>query len=105
MGVVDACAILAETICPAFAFAASSDADRLGEKSPIEQPYAYVSGGSFPEKEPPYSPDPLVAYRWDNPTAADELQIFVRKPVSASSEQSGSFIGLKTVSTDFPPRY
>ena len=59
--------------------------------SPITEPYEYVADGSFSGEEQPYSPDPLVKYRWDNPTADDDLEIFLRKPVSATTEQEEAF--------------
>ncbi|MGM9681794.1 MAG: alpha-L-rhamnosidase C-terminal domain-containing protein [Eubacteriales bacterium] len=89
--------MLAELVSPLTGLAANADEGRLGEKSPIAQPYEYVSGGLFSGEEQPYSPDPLVSYRWDNPTADDELQIFLTQPVSASSDTPDSFSGLESV--------
>ena len=68
--------------------------------SPITEPYEYVADGSFSGEEQPYSPDPLVNYRWDNPTADDDLEIFLRKPVSATTEQEDAFQRLDSATTD-----
>ena len=52
-------------------------------KSPVHQPYDYVSKRSFSDLKIPESPDPLVNYRWPNPTAADSLEIYLLKPTVA----------------------
>ena len=69
-------------------------------KSPIREPYDYVSEGSFSGKEQPASPDPLVSYRWDNPKAEDSLEIFLQKPKTYDTETPDSFAGLQTITTD-----
>lgn len=74
--------------------------EAIGGKSPIVQPYDYVSDGGFSGKEQPYSPDPLVTYRWNNPIAADPLEIFLRKPLAADTESPDSFSGLCSLMTD-----
>lgn len=68
--------------------------------SPISEPYDYVADGSFSGAEQPASPDPLVSYRWDNPTADDSLEIFLRKPQQATTRQPDSFTGLDTLAAD-----
>ena len=54
-------------------------------ESPIEEPYAYVEKGSFSGEEQAASPDPLVAYRWEKPTADDPLRF-----LSGDQSQSGA---------------
>lgn len=39
----------------------------------------------------PESPDPLVSYRWNNPQATDNLQIYNLSPVAAFTEPIASF--------------
>ena len=43
----------------------------LTRRSPIQEPYEYISGGSLTGANVPDSPDPLVRYVWDNPRATD----------------------------------
>ena len=54
----------------------------LTRRSPIQEPYEYISGGSLTGANVPDSPDPLVRYVWDNPKATDPYQIFVMLPTS-----------------------
>ncbi len=51
----------------------------------IEEPYAPCSG-KFLVKSIPESPDPLVGYRWEKPSADDELESYVLHPLSVSIE-------------------
>lgn len=74
--------------------------DLISGTSPITEPYAYVSQGSFSGPEQPYSPDPLVGYRWDNPLADDNLEIFLRRPASVSSKTPGNFIGMQSLTSE-----
>lgn len=71
----------------------------LGGRSPIGEPYEYVadSAGGFTGKAQEYSPDPLVQYRWDDISADDELEIFIKRPVAAVSDTPESFSGLEAV--------
>lgn len=74
------------------------DKELLKRRSPIEEPYEYVSGGSMTGKIVPDSPDPLVSYVWDHPKASDHYQIFVMLPKSAEvMENEESFAGLESV--------
>jgi hypothetical protein len=70
--------------------------------SPIPEPYPYVSGGSFSGPAVPLSPDPLVSYRWPNPTADDGLEIYLRKPVVVEADNAGSFTNLQSLTSDNP---
>jgi hypothetical protein len=69
----------------------------VGGRSPISEPYAYVSTGSFSGPAAPESPDPLVAYRWPNPKASDALEIFLLKPKAVSADPAGSFENLPSM--------
>jgi hypothetical protein len=64
--------------------------------SPASQPYPYVTG-SFSGKPVAESPDPLVAYRWNKPKATDDLEVYTIKPVQVTSDNSGSFDNLASV--------
>lgn len=70
--------------------------------SPVTEPYSYVSTGSFSGDPAPHSPDPLVSYRWTNPKASDELEIFLQKPVVVSSDKETSFENLESLTTNSP---
>ena len=49
----------------------------LTRRSPIQEPYEYISGGSLKGANVPESPDPLVRYVWDNPKATDLYKVGV----------------------------
>ena len=73
----------------------------LGLRSPIDEPYAYVSGGAMSGEAVPESPDPLVRYVWDNPRAEDSLQIFIMLPCQAEAISGAEhFEGLQTATGD-----
>ena len=78
---------------------ADSDAlvQTLARRSPAVQPYPYVSGGRIAGEPVAASPDPMVSYRWDNPSAASKLQAYVMLPVKAEDLTGHSFAGLETV--------
>jgi alpha-L-rhamnosidase len=71
------------------------------QPSPAKQPYAYVSG-SFSGTTVPESPDPLVAYRWTNPKATDDLEIYTLKPVAVSCDNPRSFENLQSATGKSP---
>jgi hypothetical protein len=52
----------------------------------IKEPYKSLSG-SFSGVPVPQSPDPLAAYRWDNPQATDSLEIYTLSPVNIRSDR------------------
>ncbi len=66
-------------------------------RSPISEPYEYVHGGRLADTGQGFSPDPMLAYIWDNPTCNDLLQAYVMLPVrvEAMSGQK-NFSGLAT---------
>ena len=66
------------------------------EKSPAPQPYAYITGKPVGKKVP-YSPDRFVNWRWDNPVADDDLEIYTIKPVSIIADHPESFENLSSL--------
>lgn len=70
--------------------------------SPIPEPYAYVPAGGFSGASDESSPDPLIGYRWSNPRAEDDLEIFLRRPVRAATENPASFGNLASLTTERP---
>ena len=50
-------------------------------RSPIRQPYEFIKANPGGKSYPEYH-DKLSNYRWDNPKADDELEIFVVEPVA-----------------------
>lgn len=67
------------------------------QRSLIEQPYPYLHGGAFTGKAVPASPDPLIRYRWDNPKASDNFQVFSMPPKSVVGAPASAFSGLKSL--------
>ena len=74
----------------------------IGVKSPIPQPYSYVSKGSFSDPEIPESPDPLVSYRWPNPGTTDSLEIYLLSPRAVVADKAGSFENLQSLTGKKP---
>jgi len=69
----------------------------LWGESPIPEPYPYVSAGGLTGEKVPESADPLVAYRWPNPKAADGLEIYLVQPRKVSTDQPAAFKGLQSL--------
>lgn len=70
----------------------------LSRRSPAWQPYEYVSGGRALGSKVTVSPDPMIGYVWDAPSANDPLQVYVMTPVSAFARTGeGNFENLETV--------
>ncbi len=69
------------------------------EPPPIAEPYPVVHGGEFAGAAVPESPDPLEAYRWRQPVAADGLQIYVLRPVSVAAAPSRSFENVRAATS------
>lgn len=84
------------------AIPAGAPAQPVWGLSPIGEPYPYVSSGSFSGPAVPLSPDPLVAYRWPAPKAADGLEIYLLKAKTVSSDTAASFGNLSSLMTDQP---
>ncbi len=75
--------------------------DVTSRRSPIAQPYRYLSGGTLSGPEVKASPDPLVRYIWNNPRVEDSLQVFVMHPVKADVlSGKGNVRGLDAVSAE-----
>ncbi|MFA5816786.1 MAG: alpha-L-rhamnosidase C-terminal domain-containing protein [Bacteroidales bacterium] len=74
----------------------------IREKSPISQPYPYVSSGKFTGPAIPESPDPLVNYQWPNPIASDGLEIYLLKPESIYTDKPTSFKNLRSLTGNSP---
>ncbi|MGH7940377.1 MAG: alpha-L-rhamnosidase C-terminal domain-containing protein [Limisphaerales bacterium] len=64
--------------------------------SALNGPYQPLHDGAFTGPTVPLSPDPLVRYRWDNPTTTNELQYYLLRPVKIFTDKPGAFDGLKT---------
>ncbi len=69
-------------------------------ESPAAQPYGYVQDGTFSGPEVPDSPDPLVAFRWN--VIKNDLEIYLRKPVSVSTDHPDSFSNLSSLTGNTP---
>lgn len=52
----------------------------------IEEPYPQLTGKPTGARQP-YSPDPLVRYRWDSPAADDDLEVYTLKPLSVKADK------------------
>lgn len=74
----------------------------IGVKSPITEPYPYISTGTFSGTKVAQSPDPLVSYRWPNPKADNGLESYVLKPVSVSTDEPTSFDNLESLAGNSP---
>ncbi|MBQ7364523.1 MAG: hypothetical protein IJW46_02870, partial [Clostridia bacterium] len=83
-----------ETSEEGFAYRISTD------KQPTSLPYPYVNGGSFSGNVQAYSPDPLVAYRWENADPTSGIQLFAAYPIAYTTTAPESFSGLDSVLTD-----
>ena len=71
-------------------------------KIPKSSPYAYLNGGEFKSPDVPESPDPLIRYRWDNPEAGDELQVYYLRPVSVIAENRENFENISSLTSQNP---
>ncbi len=72
--------------------------DILSRRSPAWEPYEYVSGGRALGTGVTVSPDPMIGYVWDHPTANDPLQAYIMTPVLAYARTGeGNFGNLENV--------
>jgi len=89
--------ILFLTIITGFLFnACQNQKTSFPGPSPATQPYNWFTA----EKLGPdvlESPDPLVGWRWKDPQATDELEVYTLRPVSVHSGQDGSFEELQAL--------
>ncbi len=60
------------------------------EKSPAPQPYNYIAAETSGQQVP-FSPDPLVSTKWEEPKAYDDLEIYLLKPVDIQMSHPDSF--------------
>ncbi|MCX6876144.1 MAG: hypothetical protein NTW21_20415 [Verrucomicrobia bacterium] len=81
---------------------ASAHAGAIWGESPIPEPYPYVAAGRFSGTAVPESPDPLVAYRWATPQAADGLEIYLIKPQAVTADNAESFDKLQSLTGKSP---
>lgn len=77
--------------------AAVSSWQLVDGRSPIEGPYPALHDGTFTGSLVPGSPDPLINYRWGQPHAGDELQQYLLRPASVSTDAVDSFVNLSSV--------
>lgn len=79
----------------------AQDTKLLTRRSPIAQPYGYITGGAMTGAAVADSPDPLVSYVWDDPKVSDPLQIYVVRPRSAEAiSNANNFQGLSTITRE-----
>ena len=71
------CGFLLSSIC---AYAGTPDTGAIVE------PYPQLTGKPTGARQP-YSPDPLVRYRWDSPAADDDLEVYTLKPLSVKADK------------------
>jgi hypothetical protein len=57
----------------------------------VKEPYAALHGGDYTTANVKASPDPLIAYRWRAPTAADSLQVYTIRAKKIQALPAGSF--------------
>jgi alpha-L-rhamnosidase len=81
---------------------ARAQSQPFSERSPIHQPYSYISNGSFSDPVVHESPDPLINYRWIDTKTADSLQIYLLSPKGVSSDKSESFHNLQSLTGKNP---
>lgn len=79
-----------------------ASAQSLWGNSPIKEPYKLISSGGFTGPAVPLSPDPLVAYRWPNPKASDQAEIYLQKPEKVTTDAADSFENLQSLSGNAP---
>ncbi|MHB1767189.1 MAG: alpha-L-rhamnosidase-related protein [Phycisphaerae bacterium] len=77
----------------------SIESHLLTGNSPIKEPYPPLHGGHFSGTQVPYSPDPLIGFRWDKPKASDGLQAYLVGPMHASTDAPASFENLPTLTS------
>ena len=90
----------------AAAAAAAATAVRVALRdNPANEPYAYLTNGSFSNPAVPLSPDPLVRYAWPPAAMTEDLQLYDVLPVSAAltpGTPAASFAGLASLLTASP---
>lgn len=79
--------------------AARAAVSRPDDYWPITEPYPPLNGGMFSGPAVPESKDPLVRYRWLNPTEGDGLQVYQLHPMAAEADTPASFGNLQSLTT------
>ena len=69
----------------------------ITDTSPIAEPHPYIHTGSFGVAIMHQSPDPLVSFRWPDPKAGDDLELYLLKPKSVSTDETTSFENLESL--------
>lgn len=69
---------------------------------PASEPYGPLSGLGFTGKRSPFSPDLLHSYRWENPRADDDLEIFSVRPAAVTAMPESSFPGAQALTHEGP---
>ncbi|MEO8855318.1 MAG: hypothetical protein ABI359_16155, partial [Ginsengibacter sp.] len=62
-----------------------------GAMAQAKEPYRPLHGGSYSGVFVKESPDPLIAYQWNNPKASDSLQVYVLQPKKVNGIPNSSF--------------
>ena len=57
----------------------------------LKEPFKPLHGGKYSGASVPASPDPLVRYQWNNPVAADSLELYFLQPKNTSAIPDSSF--------------
>jgi len=69
----------------------------IGNPSPVNEQYPYISLRNFSGNPALESPDLLVSYQWLDPKAADGLEIYTLKPVKVTTDNPISFSNLNSL--------
>jgi hypothetical protein len=86
------------TLCISFLIPFTIYGIGIWGESPIAEPYGYVQDGTFSGPAAADSPDPLAAFRGNNtPSASNNPEIYLRKPVSISADTPASFGNLSSL--------
>lgn len=64
----------------------------------IQEPYKAITA-TVRNAQLAYSPDPLSGYRWENPKATDDLEVYTIYPKKVFSEEAGNFYTNKDLSS------
>lgn len=68
-------------------------------KAQLKEPFKPIHGGSYTGMAIKASPDPLIRYQWQDPKAADSLQLYFLQPKTISTTPLRSFKQDKNIIT------
>jgi len=71
-----------------------------GLNAQVKEPFEPIHNGSFSAEKVMQSPDPLITYRWQNPSLADSLQIYTLQPVLVKAPDSFAVPPVNRISAD-----